>query len=487
MIPARQELYIDARHERLVDALHDAHERTALELQIPGYLQAQRWFGGQSRSLHTASIERWVELESGACIFVVGVTDTTGLETQHQLYLVTGERDGQQRVVIDALENAAVCDELLNLVLSGARREDYRAALVCEPTGLGTEDCTGEARLAGVEQSNSSVVYGEHCILKVYRRLERGTNPEVELGRYLSTEANFDLIPPVLATARLESADGYSVDALLLQQYVPNEGDGWSWAVDTARRAMVEAQGPDALGTYLEAERNTLDFAGALGEATARLHAALASAKSEEMAPQAVPGEVLERWAADLRREADETASLLQHSDTYAPELLEALRRVTDAVQLPTPEAVGLQMRVHGDYHLGQVLRGRDGKLYILDLEGEPARSLAERRELRSPLVDVAGMVRSFSYAAHAAALDHASEDMAAAWERIVRNRFLEAYHAAASGTEPAILPRDEVAHGRLLAHFELQKVLYEVRYELNNRPEWLYIPAAGVRRLLGA
>jgi len=487
LIPARQALYIDAHHKRLVDALHDAHERAALELQLPGYLQTQRWFGGQSRSLQRASIERWVELESGACIFVVAVTDTSGLETQHQLYLLAGERDGQQRAVIDALGQAAVCEELMDLVLSGARREDYRATLLCEPTGLDTEGCTGAARLVGVEQSNSSVVYGERCILKVYRRLERGTNPEVELSRYLSTEANFAAIPPVLATARIESVDGYSVDALLLQRYVPNDGDGWAWAVGAATQAMGEAREPEALSGYLEAESGTLDFAAALGETTARLHAALARATTPELGPQPVTSNDLARWTAELRRETDETATVVEHCDANAIDLLEALSRVPEAPQLPMPDDAGFQMRVHGDYHLGQVLRGHDDTLYILDLEGEPARSLAERRELRSPLVDVAGMARSLSYAAYAAARDHASEDMAAAWERIVRQRFLEAYLAAASRTEPAILPRDEAVRDQLLAHFELRKVLYEVRYELNNRADWLYIPAAAVRRLLGA
>lgn len=477
--------YIDARYDRLEVALHDSHERDALELQLPGYLHAQRWFGGQSRAIQQAVLERWVELEkTGACICVVSVTDTNGVRTEHQLYLIAGPEEDGQRPVLDALTASEVRAELLALVLSGEGREGYRADLVCELVSSETEVCTGEGRLVGVEQSNSSIVYGNACILKVYRRLEHGENPDVELGTYLTREAGFSGVPSVLASARLESADGYSVVALMLQQYVPNQGDGWAWALENAGRAMSESGNGDELRQWLQGERRSLEGAAALGETTALLHTALAAATAEGLQPVPVSEDDLAAWQEELRQEASETYSTVKQVGLDEPELREVLQRIAEMEGTDGgSDVAGLKMRVHGDYHLGQVLRTENG-FVVLDFEGEPARTLPERRALQHPLVDVAGMVRSWSYAAHTAGQRANNQELSEDWERPMRERFLGAYFQTAASANREFLPGEDDVRVHLLSLFELRKALYEIRYELNNRPEWVSIPAAAVVRL---
>lgn len=480
-------LYIDARYERLEPALHDAIERTSLQRQLPGYLHTQRWFGGQARTVVEVTLERWVELETtGACICVVLVGDSVGVRTEHQLYLIVGPEEEGQRPVLDALELGEVRAELLALVLSGARREGYRAELVCEGGPDQPEGCRGEGRLVGVEQSNSSIIYDDACILKVYRRLEHGENPDLQLGRYLSGEAGFPGVPALLASARLESADGFNTTALMLQQYVPNEGDGWAWALEAAARAMSGAGGPENLPEWLHNERSSLGGAATLGETTARLHVALASASGEGMQPQTVTDEDLDAWGEDLRQEAREAARAMVQTEMQAPDLADAIQRVAEASERPAGMAAGgagLKMRVHGDYHLGQVLRTSTG-FVVLDFEGEPARPLLERRVLQHPLVDVAGMVRSWSYAAHTAAQRAGTPEMASPWEQAMREEFLASYFRTAESASPEFLSADSAVRSGLLGLFELRKALYEVRYELNNRPDWVDIPASAVRRL---
>lgn len=477
-------LLMSPRYERLIDALHDSYERESLEFQLGPYIQGHRWFGGQTRALRTVRLERWVPVDfagRSACFCVVSAVDDSGVQTDHQLVLTAGDVEDDMRLVEDAVDSSEFRAELLRMAFAGTSAEGYRATLQFEPRAAAPDRLPETSRLAGVEQSNSSVIYGSEYILKLYRRLESGGNPEVELGTYLS-EVGFAAAPRVLSVGRLTSADGYSADIALLQQFVASEGDGWKRVLSAAERAVNTAASPEQLRQQLQAESETLRLAAELGRVTAEMHLALSRAELPGIAPEPAGSADVDEWVRAVRLEADELGRVLQRAgsvpglDTFTVEQAQAL----DSPAIGSP---GMKTRVHGDYHLGQVLRSPDGFM-IVDFEGEPAKPIAERRALQSPLADVAGMTRSWSYAAHTAAGPAPERAaLAAAWERAVRSTFLESYYAAAEGSR--LLPGSPADRDRLLALFELRKALYEVRYELNNRPQWAVIPAGAVRTLM--
>jgi maltokinase len=324
----------------------------------------------------------------------------------------------------------------------------------------------GEVRLVGSEQSNSSIVFGESLILKVFRRVEPGTNPELEMLRFL-TDHRFRQIP---ALAGWYSYTGGQLTATLgiMQEFLAAAQDGWALALQELGRA------PDSFLGRLHR----------LGEVTGQMHSVLGSDPND---PNFVPEEPSVESLALLTATVDEEiarvfVSLPEDDERLAPiygrgeEVREQLRLLTSA------GTTGKVIRAHGDYHLGQTLwSGSDWVL--LDFEGEPARPLVERRRKRSPLRDVAGMLRSFAYAATAARIVHGFE-IPDDWEERARERFLEGYMQA---VDPTLLPAGQGAIDRLLAVFELEKAVYELRYELDNRPDWVGIPVAGIQRLIEA
>jgi predicted trehalose synthase len=494
----------------LARALDREDARAALEAQLPGWLQQRRWFGGQTRHLTGVRIERWLPLGVGTdeptVLCVISATDAEASTTRHPLFLAV-DAGGAIR---EALESLATRQHLLAFLLSGGERRGNGLRLLGEPIGP-VDDLAADApsRLIGAEQSNSSIVYGDRAILKLYRRLESGPNPEVELGRYLSVEAGFAAVPRAYATARLVGDDGLDAALLILQAFIPNEGDGWEWALAQAGAAYEAGGQGTSLDRWFAGQADMLASVADLGRTTARMHAALAVATAADLHPRAAGPAELANWGAEVRQEAQVTTAALAragHDD-------EALRLAVEAAQVFAPPeemaGPGLQTRVHGDYHLGQVIRVRsaergmrndgeeggrrtaeegagDGGWMILDFEGEPARPLPARRRHQHPLVDVAGMVRSWNYAARAALPDRPGAlELADAWEAVVRGRFLDAYWAEADAAPIPFLPPALADREALLRLFELTKALYEVRYELNNRPIMVTIPGDAVKRLM--
>ena len=476
----------------LARALHDEANRAALAAQLPAWLRARRWFGGQTRQLTAVRIDGWLSLDAGgdasAALCAIAATDSAGTTTRHPLFLAL-DANG---VVSEALDNPATRQHLLRILLSGEEVCGHGLRLRGEPTGTPlTLGAGSTSRLIGAEQSNSSIVYDDTAILKVYRRLENGPNPEVELGRYLAIDAELAAIPAIYASGSLlaDPASGGTLPAdfdaalLILQAFVPNDGDGWSWALDRASAAYAAAPTPDTLADWLAAEGTTLTEAAALGRVTARMHAALAEATGD-LAPLAATAADLASWASGVGQEARETTLALAEAGYDDPALVRAVER---AQVFATPEvaSAGLQTRVHGDYHLGQTIRGAAGWM-LLDFEGEPARTLGWRRRHQHPLADVAGMVRSWDYAARAAIdNDPTRAALAAAWGAAVRARFLDAYWAEADAAPQPFLPTAAADREATLRLFELTKALYEVRYELNNRPAMISIPGDAVVALL--
>jgi maltose alpha-D-glucosyltransferase/alpha-amylase len=380
------------------------------------------------------------------------------------------------------------------------------------------------ARMGSAEQSNSSIVYGKQIILKLFRRLQAGENPDVEIGRFLTETAHFHNIAPFLGEITITPSAGEKTTVAMLQGLVENEGDGWQWFLGQLSgflSSVISLPAPVSTPAHFtarpetpaELEKNarlTLEAAALLGRRTAEMHLALAT-PTDDPAFSAEPftPEDLNRDALRIEDQIRSAFDALRSKLASLPEdiadeaaLLLARRRemLARARSIATGHAAGLKFRIHGDYHLGQTLRIaadsalKGGDFVMLDFEGEPARPLAERRRKQSPLKDVAGMVRSFSYAAFSAVDQfrgaHSDREGAAenltgwsrAWESAAVAEFLQAYRKAMAA-QPDLLPPDGRAQDLLRAYL-LEKGMYEILYELDNRPTWLRIPLTGILHL---
>jgi maltokinase len=438
----------------------------------------QRWFGSKTREVTHIDVTEAVALRTDAPLLVLAVIEARFGEGTHETYqlplgLRPADESWEERViedvggwtVYDALADPAHARELLHRMRQGDTvpvgdegTVRFRWAQSADAGVGGTID----VRPVGVEQSNSSVVFGEALILKAFRRVEPGVNPELELLRFLS-ERGFAHIAPLAGWYEIESRQ---VDATLgvLQEYLAGGRDGWTLVLDGL------ARDPDAL----------LERLRALGEVTGELHTALADGSDPAFAPDEPSVESLALLTADVDEQIDRVFVDLPELDGLEP-IRGRGQDVRDRLRMLSHiGAGGHVIRTHGDYHLGQTMLADRGWV-ILDFEGEPARPLPERRLKRSPLRDVAGMLRSFSYAA-AAARKLRDADPPPEWEGRAREAFLDGYHRTVEST---LLPPGQQATDQLLAVFELEKAVYELRYELNNRPDWVGIPVAGIVRLL--
>ena len=382
-----------------------------------------------------------------------------------------------------------------------------------------------EGTLMRAEQSNTSFILGQQLILKLFRTVESGTNPDVEIGRFLTEKTDFGHVPPLLGGLEFTPPGGTSMTVGVVQGFVKNEGDAWQFTTDYLgrylERALVRIHANDQvpvpkekllelcnrepddtaremIGTYLEAAR-------LLGQRTGELHAALASGTSDpDFAPE--PFSVLYQRSVyqSMRSQLQDTVLALRRQlpnlntadRANADEFLRQERAVQERFgKLLGRKLTGSRMRIHGDYHLGQVLwTGKD--FCIIDFEGEPTRPLTQRRLKRSPLRDVAGMLRSFHYAFHTALDQRAKAGIVQTdsaplrewgryWYRWVSCTFLRAYLDSVSAL--GLVPKDPAELEAALDAFMLDKAVYELAYELNNRPAWVHVPLAGILELLGS
>lgn len=429
---------------------------------------------------------------------VVRPLQGAGLPTGAVLARLEAE-DGGRGVLLDALEDAGVRRLIGRGLEAGARytHDGTSWTLAPEPGVDVAGLADAPATLGNAEQSNSAIIYGDRAILKLYRKLEAGKNPDVEMTRALATRSSFQNVPRLLGTITFEDRDGGVTVAGMLQRLVPGARDGWTLALESAG-AFLDAPG-DAPPNPFAADMEEL------GRVTRELHEALLALGEEPgFEPIAGSAEDVQEWAARVRDMIRESTGLLARARDggrlHGPDVAIAdavLRRRAelladvDAISEAVGEHPGSRVRHHGDYHLGQVLRGAEGRFMIIDFEGEPARLLSERRAPNSALRDVAGMLRSFSYAAATAAIraggvgvNPAVEVRTARWERAVREAFLRGYMER-GGAE--FLPDPPSAIPHLITLFEMEKVFYELSYEINNRPDWVWIPLRGIGKLLGS
>ena len=540
------------------EALTSGPGLTLLESRLPAWLARQRWFGAKSRTIQTIRVINWASTEPDSdpascapALFFVEIAYVEGASDFYQIPLAFSS--GQD---LEAINTAVPQSILATLIMPNGPtilhdatvREDFRQALltvieqiqtlpltmpsIVDPgsssnsgTLLGSQSAifaqtrgTGlmPARISPSEQSNTNIFYGAKIILKLFRRLQPGENPDVEIGRFLTEVANFPRTAPFLGEITAISPTGERTTTAMLQGLVANQGDGWQWTLDELSlfyeaaatcpppsdegapptflsEAHIPKQARERAGLYLEA-------AALLGRRTAEMHLALAT-------PTEDPSFQAESFTeADLRADAHRIdtqinktldalksaiSSLKDEASDEAATLLSRrieLFRRAHSIMDATPS--GQRIRIHGDFHLGQILRAKNDFVF-LDFEGEPARSLDERRHKQSPLKDVAGMLRSFSYAAYSA-LDlyvqrrpdsqRTLEPWTRMWQNAVCTSFLNAYRQTI-GTNPLLLPEPQQADS-LLSAYLLEKALYELLYELNNRPTWVRIPLSGILSL---
>jgi trehalose synthase-fused probable maltokinase len=457
----------------------DAERRAAAldEARLGEFVLGQRWFGAKSREVAYARVVETTEARSEEPQLVLALVEVHFQPGTHSIYQlplglrrreaaweegVVGEVDGW--VAYDALTDPLLARELVHLIRGQATLRTEEATLEFRTVdgGPGTPGGLDRFRPMGAEQSNTSIVFDERLVLKLYRRLEAGINPELELLRFL-TERGF---PSIAALEGWAGHSGRLMDATLavLQRFVGGEGDGWDLALEAL------ASEPEFF----------LGRVRSLGEVTGAMHTVLASDPDDpNFAPEEPSAETVGLLTASIDEEIEQVFLALPDREELEPIAGRGEEVRERLLTLSRLGPIGKIIRHHGDYHLGQVLWTGEGWL-VLDFEGEPGRSLPERRRKRSPLRDVAGMLRSFAYAASAAAVERGAETPTE-WEEQARREFMAGYLET---VDPSILPPGGALE-RLLSVFELEKAVYELRYELDHRPDWVPIPVAGIARLL--
>ena len=443
------------------------------------WLERQRWYASKSRRVTGVSIADSVTLCEQPQL-LLALLETGFATGNHELYQVpvclrpaddegtAGEIEPVAKIgswgVYDALAEAEQAGRLLSLIDAAQELETDEGSLRFRRAGDAVQSAAGlPARLMGAEQSNTSVVFGDRVVLKVFRRLEPGINPELEMLRFL-TAREFESIAPLYGWYEYDGRS-FATTLGVAQEFAAGAVDGWQLVLERF------SSDPDWL----------IERLGELGTVTGRMHSLLASDHEDSaFAPEEPSEEAMSLLTATI----DEDIELIFVRLPPDPELEPIAGRgedVRELLQARSQLGVGGRMiRTHGDYHLGQTLFGDRGWV-VIDFEGEPARPLSERRQKRSPLRDVASMLRSFAYVSSALGIMRgipAPKD----FEQRARQAFLERYFTA---VDPALLPGGETAIENTLFVYELEKAVYELRYELDNRPDWVSIPAAGIRRLL--
>ena len=481
--------------------------RARLENEIlPRFIAAQRWYAAKGEAIQKAALADSVIWDVGGLSWLVAMVQVN--ESRYFLPLALGWEEDEEHVralaagtvarvrqqanvgvLADAIADEGFCRHVVKAIGAEKSLATTNGALRFTRTkayaGLVRDDLASvQLGALHTQSTNTSVQIGDRLFLKCYRRLRAGINPEFEIGRFLTEVAHFPHCVPLAGAVEYVSKHETSTVALL-QGYVANQGDGWGYTLEYLERALEApvVRGADSKsvhGSYLALMQT-------LATRTAELHRAFAIRSGDPaFEPELLSAEDAEAWKAKVRGEANETFAMLEKSTAEGARQLAARRgevlKLIDACTAPKGPA--LKTRHHGDYHLGQVLIANNDFM-IIDFEGEPSRPLSETRRKHSSLRDVAGMLRSFSYAKWSVRAQAGAKDTVAldAWEADVRRAFLAAYAEATKGSGLYSSFADVAG---LLRLFELEKVLYELRYEINNRPNWMHVPVSGLAGILG-
>jgi maltose alpha-D-glucosyltransferase/alpha-amylase len=516
---------------------------------IPSFLTEQRWFGKKSQRIRKVNITEKILLKnanSTSLLVFLKIGYDEGLEEYYLLPLSYLEKekaeylqrempqsvllkvhsDNQDGIVCDAVYDTAFHQTLIQLI-TGRRIIIGKQGKIRAYSGkyfrkLRRKAMTFEnSRLMGVEQSNSSIIYEKDIVLKLFRKLDEGVNPDLEVGKYLTEETNFTNIPAFCGAIEFQQNDHSMITLGILYPFIQSVGNAWTYSQDALGRyyeralskigeldkipplpaSLFDKLEQDIPGIFQELiDTPYIEMIGLLGKRTAELHLALAQpSENPDFQPesfstlyqralyQSIQASV-KRTFQDLRKNARQLPEDLQNDLT---QILTSESRILQYCKILLSSKIrGMKTRIHGDYHLGQVLyTGND--FYIIDFEGEPARLLGERRLKRCPLKDVAGMLRSFHYAAFAPLIQQhipgdykMLETWAKFWTYYISKIFLKSYLEHTK--EASFLPEKKEQLPQLLKIYLLEKAVYEIGYEMNHRPNWLLIPFKGILYELG-
>jgi len=540
------ELVLPVKWENIIEGRwKEKFEREVL----PMYLRGSRWFGGKAQKIQyvkiTQHIDIWMKssvaklvfvevryLEGSSELYLLPITFISGIEAEQiretpQAVMATMKTPSGDGVLIDAVFNENFRKTLLNLVIKKQTVKGHYGKLIAYPATVLTKERAQmltdiSTQVMKGEQSNTSVLYGSEFILKLYRRLDEGMNPDLEIGRYLTEKAAFANVPAFGGGIEYHRQGFEPIVIGMLQNFVPNQEDAWAFTLHQAeayfervQEKRVDIAGfsplPSSLvklsteeipplfqeligGVYIE-------MIGLLGKRTGEMHLALSrEQKDTRFIPE--PFSLLYQRSLyhSMRSLIRRVFDLLQKNlKSVSPELKtdvetllakekEILGRLS---RLTSKKIDSMKIRIHGDYHLGQVLcTGND--FIIIDFEGEPARSISERRLKRSALRDVASMIRSFHYPAYAILYNKKTyteqevrdlEPWAEAWYSYITSEFLKSYFDTVNTA--SFIPTNLKELEMMLDAYLIEKAIYEIGYELNNRPDWLAIPLKGIKNLL--
>ncbi|WOI57750.1 maltose alpha-D-glucosyltransferase [Palleronia sp. LCG004] len=519
-------LTLTTRDGTLAGALSDRAAGAFVQDTLRDYLPMQRWFAAKENRIDGVELTQLAQMEEGR--HMLAVADVTAGDATQRYFMplsaVWGEdnlsmsprlpatlaklrRANSVGAVLDGAVDEAMAVALLRALRDGREIDAQAGRIDFTRTDRmdAIPDDPGEPRLLSGEQSNASIAFADTVILKLYRRLQQGVQPDIEIARFLTSETDFAAAPALLGTIDWTDADGEVTTLAAAFDFVRNQGDAWTYVTGALDRGLErrEMAGREAMSPEDDTSLDgPVDIATVLGQRTAELHLALASgAEGSAFAREPLTRDTVSELARTVRAELSDTldrlqshlGSLPEESRVVAEELLDrraALLARIDALEGMEPS--GGIARIHGDYHLGQVLVV-ETDVTIIDFEGEPARPLSERQAKTSPLRDVAGMLRSFDYALWStlrrrielgADPDRTMAD-AEEWRRATEATFLSAYREVAEGS--ALHPSDAGFERALLDLFLIQKAGYEVGYEMAMRPDWVEIPLRGLLTLARA
>jgi maltose alpha-D-glucosyltransferase/alpha-amylase len=544
------ERMFDVQADTTWDAILGSDAQRQILSALRSYLRRARWFGGKGRNIHRISVADHLVMPTGhgpVYVLLLEIAYASGNRDSYILPIGFADKELQIRIAkefpasviatlrlndCEGILYEAVIDEdlqrtLMHMISRGRSRKMDGGQILARRGSrftamLGDKTLPLPSRVLKAEQSNTSIVYNDTFFLKLYRRVEPGVNPDAELSRHLTEEAGFTNLPAYAGSIEWHRNHTAPTTVGLLLQFVPNQGDAWSYTLDNLDRSFSHAltlKGklealPPLPGRLAPLDPESVpvaicDFIGSvyaqmvdlLGRRTGELHRALASlSQSPEVTPEPFSLLYQKSLHQSIRGLVVKVFGELERNlKSLEPAAAESVRRVLGArrtilsrlSRIIEKKIATLKIRTHGDYHLGQVLyTGKD--FVIIDFEGEPARSMTERRLKQPALRDVAGMVRSFHYAAHGNLILRAAKlgadveylgHWADLWYYYVSGIFLHAYFATVA--DSAVVPKDVDQCNALFEIFLLEKAIYELGYELNNRPDWLMIPVRGIEQLM--